>query len=84
MGASQPHNNALLDPPLLYQGAGRWARNTVPTTSFRHDDRTVIAFADGHAEAVRAKQGDTVSERFRIGSVGRENDPHYVPDWRDW
>ncbi len=84
MGASQPHNNALLDPPMLFQGRGRWAANPVPTTSFRHDDRAVIAFADGHAGAVRAKQGDIVSERFRIGSVGRANDPHYVPDWRDW
>lgn len=84
LGAALPHNNALLDPPLLFQGGGRWAPNTVPTTSFRHDGRAVFAFADGHTASVGADEGDIVSQRFGIGSVGRSNDPHYVPDWRDW
>ena len=32
-------NNALLDPPWLYQRS-RWQQNGSPTTSFRHRDRT--------------------------------------------
>jgi prepilin-type N-terminal cleavage/methylation domain-containing protein len=42
-----PQNNALLDPPWLYQ-RGRWVRNLSPTTSFRHAGQTNAFSADGH------------------------------------
>lgn len=77
-------NTALLDPPMLYAGNHRWQRNQSPTTAFRHAGRTVAAFADGHAEALPSRGGLIASDEFQIGSIGLENDPHYVPDWRDW
>lgn len=84
LGGKLPENNALLDPPLLYAGRGRWRRNGSPTTSFRHAGRTVIAFADGHAAASDPRDGLLTAPQWHIGSVGRTNDPHYIPDWRDW
>jgi prepilin-type N-terminal cleavage/methylation domain-containing protein len=77
-------NTALLDPPLLYQGSGRWRRNASPTTSFRHAGLTNAVHADGHAASLPPGDGRIESEQFPIGSVGAENDPHYVPDWREW
>ncbi len=82
-GDSQPQNDALLDPPYLYSG-GRWQLNPSPTTCFRHGGRTSAACADGHVEALSPEGGRMTSPRFRIGSVGATNDPHYVPDWREW
>ncbi|MFN0135212.1 MAG: DUF1559 domain-containing protein [Phycisphaerae bacterium] len=77
-------NTALLDPPLLYSGPNRWTRNSGPTTAFRHLEKTVAAFADGHVEALSSRGGRMTSDDPRIGSVGATNDPFYIPDWRDW
>jgi prepilin-type N-terminal cleavage/methylation domain-containing protein/prepilin-type processing-associated H-X9-DG protein len=77
-------NNALLDPPYLYDGSHRWSRNANPTTSFRHQELTVAAFVDGHVQAMPRRDGRITSAEHRVGSVGDANDPHYVPDWRDW
>ncbi len=75
-------NNALLDPPFLFS-RGRWTRNSAPTTIFRHAERTNAAAVDGHVAAHRS-QSAYVTPRWRIGSVGGSNDPHYIPDWRAW
>jgi len=83
LGGVQPHNNALLDPPFLFDGR-RWRPNPSPTTCFRHLDRANACFVDGHGESKGLDGGCYTSERFRIGSVGRRNDPHYVPDWQQW
>jgi type II secretory pathway pseudopilin PulG len=77
-------NCALLDPPLLFQGDGCWRANGNPTTSFRHHGLTNALHADGHVESRDPAGGMITSPEFRIGSVGRDNDPHYVPDWRQW
>ncbi len=77
-------NNALLDPPFYYVGNHRWARNESPTTSFRHNERTNAAFVDGHVQPKTIGDGRMTSREFRIGAVGAANDPHYVPDYRDW
>lgn len=81
--AGQPRNVALLDPPLLFAG-GRWSMNPSPTTAFRHDGRANALGVDGHAAAYRLEGAKFASPALRIGSVGSSNDPHYVPDWRDW
>ena len=84
LGGSLPHNSALLDPPILYQGFG-WAPNGSPTTSFRHRGRSQTVQVDGHVETFSTSQGKITSERFKIGSIGDgTNAPYYVPDWRDW
>jgi prepilin-type N-terminal cleavage/methylation domain-containing protein len=77
-------NSALLDPPMLYMGGGSWRRNAAPTTSFRHEGLTNAIHADGHVASLPPGDGGIESEEFGIGSVGATNDPHYVPDWRDW
>jgi prepilin-type N-terminal cleavage/methylation domain-containing protein/prepilin-type processing-associated H-X9-DG protein len=74
-------NSALLDPPWLYSSRG-WTRNYSPTTSFRHEGRTVAAFVDGHVDSL-VPQGGPVSESG-VGAITADNDPFYVPDWRDW
>ncbi len=76
-------NTALLDPPSLFMG-GLWYTNLSPTTSFRHNGFTNAAHVDGHVASLRPQGGKIVSAQQQIGSVGAENDPHYVPDWRDW
>lgn len=86
-------NNGLLDPPRLYRRP-LWRLNTSPTTSFRHRERTQMVHADGHVALHEAGAGRPAKdghpqlldlwEAHRIGSVGKLNDPHYVPDWRDW
>ncbi|HPM23071.1 MAG TPA: prepilin-type N-terminal cleavage/methylation domain-containing protein [Phycisphaerae bacterium] len=83
LGQAQPENDALLDPPSIYF-ARRWIPNSAPTTAFRHRGRTNAAAADGHVAAHGPTGGAVVSRRFGIGSVGAENDPHYVPDWQSW
>lgn len=80
----QLKNVALLDPPYLYRRHKRWYRNPSPTTSFRHRQAAVMVFADGHATRLRPRDGQIVSHEYRLGSVTAENDPHYVPDWREW
>ncbi len=83
LGGTQPRNSALLDPPMLFDGSG-WVENESPTTSFRHVNRAQAASVDGHVESYRAESGWIISEQFSIGSVGRGNAPHYVPDWETW
>lgn len=77
-------NCALLDPPLLYQTSGQWTVNTHPTTCFRHDWLANVVFADGHVESKPPGEGWIQSSEFRLGSIGPGNDPHYIPDWREW
>jgi prepilin-type N-terminal cleavage/methylation domain-containing protein len=82
-----PSNNALLDPPLLYDGFG-WSPNPFPTTCFRHGGKkscgAVAACADGSASVQVAQPEWLVHSNSRTGSAGGSNDPHYVPDWREW
>jgi len=81
---SMPKNNALLDPPYLYVGRHKWVANAFPTTAFRHRGRTNAACCDGHVESFTLEGGRLTSERHGIGYVGRDNFPHYVPDWQKW
>jgi prepilin-type N-terminal cleavage/methylation domain-containing protein/prepilin-type processing-associated H-X9-DG protein len=78
-------NCALLDPPFVFERSGHtWERNPNPTTSFRHDWLTNALHADGHVESLPTRGGAIQSDTYRIASVGSANDPHYVPDWREW
>ena len=83
LGQGRLQNDALLDPPELFTTHG-WVRNGSPTTCFRHRGRVNIVFVDGHAEALGRAGGRLTSPALQLGSVGEENDPHYVPNWRDW
>ncbi len=83
LGGSQPVNTALLDPPQIFSG-GSWSENPNPTTAFRHGHGAQAMHVDGHAEKYVAEPAWIVSSRSEVGSVGKENGPHYVPDWRDW
>jgi len=84
LAGSPPRNNALLDPPLLFQGPGSWAANASPTTSFRHSGAAAGARADGSVRAERSEPEWLTDRVLRIGSIGRTNDPRYVPDWKRW
>lgn len=77
-------STALLDPPMVYQGWGEWSANPYPTTAFRHGGAAGAVGADGSARVHAAEAGWIVHPRHRVGSVGTENDPRYVPDWRRW
>ncbi len=80
----EPRNTALRDPPLLFDGAD-WTATQSPTTCFRHAGGACVCVrADGSAVAAKAQPGWLVHEAQRIGSFGRENGPHYVPDWQEW
>ncbi|UYV11355.1 MAG: DUF1559 domain-containing protein [Phycisphaera sp.] len=88
-----PASNALLDPPMLYAGAGpdgaRWRRNGFPTTCFRHGGlgagaSCMAVHADGSARGYRAEAGWLTQPARGIGSVGIHNGPRYIPDWRVW
>jgi len=82
---SPPSNNALLDPPMLYAGRGRWTRNDAPTTAFRHHTNSAIASrADGSVRATSAKPNWLTHPNLKIGSIGTTPGPHYVPDWKNW
>jgi len=87
LAGSPPVNSALLDPPRLFAG-GTWEANSSPTTCFRHPagptGAAATVRADGAARAVAARKEWLTSVELRIGSVGGENDPGYVPDWRRW
>jgi hypothetical protein len=83
LGGNRPWNNALLDPPWLYS-AGLWSENESPTTAFRHDRRALSAHVDGHVESYSFEPSWLKSSRYFIGSVGRDNGPHYIPNWREW
>lgn len=88
---SPPKSTALLDPPMLFSG-GEWSPNLSPTTAFRHGVRpgrggigqAATARADASVQSVRGRPEWLIDEANGIGSVGTSNDPHYVPDWRDW
>ncbi len=94
--AAQPSNSALLDPPLLFSGAGgtRWNANQSPTTAFRHargsrsstPGAVVTALADGHVATIRAEPEWLTHPEQGVGSVGgnQTNAPRYVPDWKRW
>lgn len=75
-------NTAMLDPPCLFDGKA-WRKNVSPTTCFRHLDRAVVAFTDGHCAAMAS--GEPYAHSLaKTGSVGVSNAPHYVPDEIDW
>jgi prepilin-type N-terminal cleavage/methylation domain-containing protein len=89
LGTTPPRNTALLDPPWLFSGpGGDWSRNPFPTTSFRHGTggrgAAVSVRADGSATATAAEPDWLTQPALHVGSIGTDNDPHYVPDWRAW
>jgi prepilin-type N-terminal cleavage/methylation domain-containing protein len=97
MQDKMPCNNALLDPPFLYQGSSErsardatgsgsnsWRANGNPTTAFRHRGLTAAACCDGHVDLFTPEGGTITAPAFHIGSVGATNGPHYVPDWQSW
>ena len=84
MSGPMPSNNALLDPPMLYDGAGQWTPNLSPTTCFRHSFSAAGVRGDGSARPERADPSWLTDATFRIGSIGLSNGPRYVPDWKTW
>jgi prepilin-type N-terminal cleavage/methylation domain-containing protein len=88
-GSGTPlRNSALLDPPSFFSG-GAWSLNPFPTTSFRHNRRAAIGSAeavraDGSAAGYAGQRAWMTAPELAIGSVGADNDPHYVEDWRRW
>lgn len=80
-------STALLDPPMLY-GGGSWRVNGSPTTAFRHGFVAIGARADGSAAGTPSRPEWIVTEFVGggggVGSIGTDNAPHYVPDWRRW
>jgi prepilin-type N-terminal cleavage/methylation domain-containing protein/prepilin-type processing-associated H-X9-DG protein len=76
-------NNALLDPPYRYE-SNSWVKNDFPTTCFRHNDRANAVFVDGHYGPMTLEGAEYTSPRAKIGSVGKNNAPHYVPDYLQW
>ncbi len=82
LGGGQPKNNALLDPPLIFNGR-RWLRNESPTTAFRHRERANVLCVDGHVALFGYVPERLTSGALRIGSAGLQNEL-YVPDWREW
>lgn len=78
-------NCALLEPPFQFdRRRRRWRREDFATTSFRHDWLANAVHADGHAASYAPDPNLITSREFQLGSVGPDNGPHYVPDWRDW
>lgn len=82
-------STALLDPPWLFDGNGRWSLNQSPTTSFRHADGRALGLssggtADGAATTRQAASEAIRVEALRVGSVSERNDPAYVPDGSRW
>ncbi len=84
-----PSNSALLDPPMLYSG-GSWSENAYPTTAFRHGrgrrsaGAACAARADTSVKTARGADGKITDASAGIGSACADNDPSYVPDWREW
>lgn len=79
----QTQNTVLLDPPWIFQ-AGGWHENLFPTTAFRHRGKALVTHVDGHVAPHGPGRGKVSDGEPLIGSVGDENGPHYIPDWRDW
>ncbi len=90
LSGEPPSNNALLDPPMLFRGNGRWRENRSPTTCFRHGraghspGSAAGVRADGSAALRRAEPAWITDPQDAIGSITRDNGPWYVPDWRGW
>jgi len=76
-------NSALLDPPFILTSGG-WKKNLYPTTCFRHSDKVNVVFVDAHCKAMEREDSQYVSQAARIGSIGEDNRPYYVPDWKSW
>lgn len=78
-------NNFSLDPPELYRKeTGRWFLNESPTTCFRHNEKTNAIFVDGHCESMTIQGAEYMSPLAKIGSIGTNNAPYYVPNYRQW
>ncbi len=78
-------NIALLDPPyILAPSCLYWTKNISPTTSFRHNNRANVVFADGHCALKDLEDGEYTSPKLNIGSIGKDNSPYYVPDYKTW
>lgn len=82
---AQPSNSALLDPPVLYSGRGRWSENFSPTTAFRHGVDAVAGFgtavnarADGSVQTSDHDPSAMSVPEHAIGSISAENTPHYL------
>jgi len=84
-----PSNTALLDPPMLYSG-GTWTENPYPTTAFRHArgkngaGTAAAARADTSVRASPSSGARITDARAGIGAAHADNDPCYVPDWKEW
>ncbi len=50
----------------------------MPTSHFRHDDRTQALCADGHAEAFGPVGRSLGTSGMKLSFVGLQNDPHYA------
>lgn len=77
---------ALLDPPMLFDGRA-WTTNTSPTTSFRHGPASAPTAAAVRADAsasLQTSRGPLIAPELRVGSVGLNPGPEYVPIWRSW
>lgn len=86
-----PMSSALLDPPVLYQGSGRWVENFSPTTAFRHNtDRgrgfgvAVNARADASVHTTGHDPDARMIPEHAIGSISAANDPHYIQRPEQW
>jgi prepilin-type processing-associated H-X9-DG protein/prepilin-type N-terminal cleavage/methylation domain-containing protein len=78
-------NNAMVDPPQILSSSGtNWQPNQFPTTSFRHNDKVNIVFADGHCSSTCIQEGRYTDPQAKIGSVTRSNIPYYIPDYKNW
>ncbi len=77
-------NNFSLDPPYLYNVKNGWKENRSPTTCFRHNDKTNAIFVDGHSESITSKGAKYTSPLAKIGSIGTDNAPYYVPNYLQW
>lgn len=77
-------NNFSLDPPEIYNSKKEWKKNESPTTCFRHNAKTNAIFVDGHSEAMTSEGAEYTSPKAKIGSVGTDNAPYYVPNYRQW
>lgn len=78
-------NNFSLDPPNIYNPTlGTWVPNGSPTTCFRHSEKTNAIFVDGHFESMTTQGAKYTSSMAKIGSIGTNNTPYYVPNYLQW
>jgi hypothetical protein len=90
-GVGRPLSTCLLDPPKIYAGGtAAWARNSTPTTSFRHaagrrrPGTSSAVRADGSVGTSPGQPENMVRNWPTIGSVSADPGPAYVPDWQQW